>query len=549
MKKILLLLCAAFIGTTTLLSQVTSISVEPYYTDDGLIIGYPAGHTTYRIYAHLSHTNDRLTAVYGDDDSPLFIRVSESGIWNHEEGAATAYELHCSQEDAAPAVLYDSFLAIGYACNGGSSNEITALDDPAAAWISQGFNTSPYGLSNIVAGTDVGSIWSGLPTDINTQAGSEKKVLVAQITTNGQICGTFNFQVFPEYEGVGSEYIEQAGISFSTWSSGNLSISVDVNPPTCHDDQDASVEISASGGVGAYTYSIDGSNFDSSSVIEFLMGDDYNVFVKDAMGCISFLPITIDNPEEIEASFEEEIVMCHGADDGQIIVSVSGGVAPYEFDYGNGYSSENPITNVAPGMYILFVKDANGCIYDLPELVLIAEPEAITVTGLEAININGNTPGGNTSYTVSGGVYPYEFQWTNENGDIVSVSEDLPQLYGQIGSGVYTLTITDEAGCTLIIELNISYIAGMDELSSDLSFRVFPNPVTDILNIELQSHAGTAMGYRISDSAGRVLHTFEFTMETSLLSKQVDMASFAPGIYFIEIHSGNYLKAIRVIKI
>jgi hypothetical protein len=59
MKRALLLF-AALLGTTVAsLGQVTNISVETFYTDNGSVAGYPAGHTTYRIYAN---TTDNVAA-------------------------------------------------------------------------------------------------------------------------------------------------------------------------------------------------------------------------------------------------------------------------------------------------------------------------------------------------------------------------------------------------------------------------------------------------------------------------------------------------------
>jgi hypothetical protein len=62
MKKYILILAILILATQSMNAQVTSVSVETYYSYDGLVAGYPEGHTTYRIYANL--TNHHCLSTY-----------------------------------------------------------------------------------------------------------------------------------------------------------------------------------------------------------------------------------------------------------------------------------------------------------------------------------------------------------------------------------------------------------------------------------------------------------------------------------------------------
>lgn len=610
-------------------SQVTSITVETVFEDDGSVAGYPEGNKTYRIYAHLTHITDRLTAVYGDNNSPLYLKVSGNGIWNSSLGGATAYDNDCDEHTENPSLEYDSFLTIGYLCNAGNENEIIAEDDPNVdTWIEEAFNTSPYGIDDIAVNTAVGGLWAGLHSDPNTQADEELRVLIAQITTDGEICGSFNFQVFPEYAGIGSPYIEQSGFYFGSLENNSISITTEVSPLQCHGGNNASIEVDATGGVGSLSYSFDGQDFDSETTFDNLNSGDYTVFVKDETGCIAvesvsiedpeaitatwqfsgltchdsndgsividhtggvgmlifsidgenYMPspifenlsagvyqvsimdmnyctfesdeeIVLTNPDEITANFEQFDILCHGDNNGRIEVAVEGGVPPYMFNFGQGYESESTVNNLPSGFYQIDIMDANGCVYTIPEIALIGEPTAIEVEGLNAIPITESTPGGNTPFTVSGGVFPYEFEWTDEEGNIVSYSENLPQLFGQIAAGTYTLTITDEVGCILVEELVISYLTGIDELNNSLSFEIYPNPTNGIFTLELTTAGSYHADYSVKDSAGRMILSRQLNISAPGVKEDVDIASLAPGIYFFEMKTERYSKTVRIIKI
>ena len=68
MRKLLLSL--ALFTSVWASAQVTSITVEEIYTDDGSVTDYPAGYSTYHIYANLTNTNDVVATVYGEVQYP-----------------------------------------------------------------------------------------------------------------------------------------------------------------------------------------------------------------------------------------------------------------------------------------------------------------------------------------------------------------------------------------------------------------------------------------------------------------------------------------------
>ena len=65
---------AVAMGTAVLATaQITGISVETVMEHDGMAIPELAGHTTYRVYADVTSSTDFISAVYGNQDSPLML--------------------------------------------------------------------------------------------------------------------------------------------------------------------------------------------------------------------------------------------------------------------------------------------------------------------------------------------------------------------------------------------------------------------------------------------------------------------------------------------
>jgi len=130
----------------------------------------------------------------------------------------------------------------------------------------------------------------------------------------------------------------------------------------------------------------------------------------------------------IVAGYNKTNVTCNGADNGTIVLSVSGGTAPYTYAWADGPTTKDR-TGLGPGNFGITITDAIG---DTKSLVVqITEPSAINISAAE----NGH----DISLTPSGGTGPYTYAWS-----------DGPTTKDRAGlaPGEYTVTITDANGCT-----------------------------------------------------------------------------------------------------
>lgn len=164
---------------------------------------------------------------------------------------------------------------------------------------------------------------------------------------------------------------------FADCSKSNLGLSVlSSQAPTICQAIDGSVTLLASGGESPYNYSLNGSQFQSSSSFPFLAPGSYVAVVQDAHNCQTSIAVKLNSPE---SSLTANVVAvpdseCIG-DNGSITVEGLQGKAPYVYQFGSGaFSSQNSFSSLASGTYIVTVKDAQEC----PSVVGVVVPRQST---------------------------------------------------------------------------------------------------------------------------------------------------------------------------
>jgi subtilisin-like proprotein convertase family protein len=149
-----------------------------------------------------------------------------------------------------------------------------------------------------------------------------------------------------------------------------------------------------------------------------------------------------------------------GGSNGAINITVNGNSPPFAFHWNTGAISED-ITNIPSGSYSVTVTDANNCsniqLFSLTNISSLNIAKNIT-----HVNCSGNNTGA-ISITTSGGTPPYTFLWSN-----AATTEDLLS----ISAGLYTLSITDNAGCIFIdnttINQNSQLLISLNNKSDEL---------------------------------------------------------------------------------
>ncbi|NVK84470.1 MAG: SprB repeat-containing protein, partial [Cytophagia bacterium] len=211
---------------------------------------------------------------------------------------------------------------------------------------------------------------------------------------------------------------------------------------TCKGDTDGSIDLSVSGGTGAYSYSW--SSGETTQDLSGLAAGSYTVTVTDANGCTANSTITITEPPTLmTATYTQTNVSCNGGSDANIDITVADGTAPISYAWSNGATSED-LTNIPAGSYSVVITDALGCI-TIKDIV-ITEPSLLTASATKVdVDCNGNSSG-SIDLSVAGGVAPYTYSWSNG-----ASTQDL----SNIGGGTYNVVVTDANGCTVNVSSTV----------------------------------------------------------------------------------------------
>ena len=208
----------------------------------------------------------------------------------------------------------------------------------------------------------------------------------------------------------------------------------------CFENPQGSAEVVAQGSIPGYTYNWSSTPPQQTSVVQNLPAGNIAVTVTDYIGCTATATANITQPTLLQIVLSDSTQpSCFGESNGSILVSASGGVAAYNYQW-NFDSTLNSTNaqNIPQGFYQVTVVDANGCrdslALNLPDPNLLTV--SITHTDLSCYLSNDGT----LNTTVGGGNGGNSYQWNSAS------------VFGSSGSnlaaGNYSVTVSDINGCT-----------------------------------------------------------------------------------------------------
>ncbi|MEZ5068592.1 MAG: SprB repeat-containing protein [Bacteroidia bacterium] len=126
--------------------------------------------------------------------------------------------------------------------------------------------------------------------------------------------------------------------------------------------------MTVSGGTSPYTYLWN--NGATTKDISGLNSGVYNVTITDANGCTLEATGVVSQPANaLSATISStQNVFCYGGNNAFINLNVTGGTAPYSFNWSNGATTQN-LSNLAAGAYSVTITDANSCIYTISKTI------------------------------------------------------------------------------------------------------------------------------------------------------------------------------------
>ena len=230
-------------------------------------------------------------------------------------------------------------------------------------------------------------------------------------------------------------------------TTGGPTVTITNPAPTCApgtvDITAAAVTAGSTAGL-TYTYFTDAAGTQTYVSPTAATNGTYYIVGTAAAGCASApMPVVVavrNGPTAIQATPTN--AAC-GASNGSVTLgAVTGGTGPYLYYFnGGGFSATTTYNNLAAGSYTLGVQDANGCIFNAPNVLIsnTGGPTAVAVTPADATC--GQTDGSITIGAVTGGVAPYTYD-LNNTGVFTATT-----VYNNLAAGSYTVSVKDFNGC------------------------------------------------------------------------------------------------------
>ncbi|MCI5057257.1 MAG: gliding motility-associated C-terminal domain-containing protein [Flavobacteriales bacterium] len=225
--------------------------------------------------------------------------------------------------------------------------------------------------------------------------------------------------------------------------------SIVTEPNSCFGIGDASIDIFTTGGYQPITYSIDGGiNYITNSTFSNLFEGNYQVIVKDSLGCTDTSWHGIIGPPEIQINMTVDDNDCYWGCEGKAKANVFGGVPPYSYSWVGAAGTADSVYNLCSGFYQVHVTDSLNCeehkIFNVDH-----GPPALIESTADTTICSGDMA--TLIAQAYAGTAPYDYYWDNTLGTQTNVVQPP-------GNQSYSVYAIDANGCytdTSLIKVGI----------------------------------------------------------------------------------------------
>ena len=278
---------------------------------------------------------------------------------------------------------------------------------------------------------------------------------------------------------------------------------------------DGTIQVTGTGGIPGYEYSLNGGAFQGSNLFSGLGSGAYSIIVRDANGCTTECAAIVNAPSAPMCVITEvEFVSCFNAADGSFTVDAAGGSGTFEYSFEGGpFTSTTVYDNLAPGNYTVTVRNVGNTMCTSTCNVTIEEPMELVCSTVVTDATCPNAADGTATVSAMGGLPPYSYVWSDALAQTTTTAVNLV-------ASTYTVTVSDVKGCTA------TCVATINE----------PIPVTctlDIVNADCSTN--TPGSITVNGMGGTP--NYEFSADGGL--------TFQAGNVFNNIGPNNYTITIR----
>jgi gliding motility-associated-like protein len=217
------------------------------------------------------------------------------------------------------------------------------------------------------------------------------------------------------------------------------------------------------GGTIPYSYQLEptGTTGASNGVIGSLCVGDYDLLIIDLNDCVDTLSFTISEPPALFIDVLLDAPTCTGMTDGSAIILTGGGTGevttifdPDDYEITENAPGNYTISSLGETQFVIDIFDENEC--TLQEVVSVI-PDIITdmvITTYSSPETCWNQMDGTATVAVQNGFLPLTYEWNDPE------AQTTPVATGLASSEVYSVTVTDDIGCNLTVQVEVDPTIG-----------------------------------------------------------------------------------------
>ncbi len=239
---------------------------------------------------------------------------------------------------------------------------------------------------------------------------------------------------------------ELYGTAFITDSTDLVVDVIDSAMITCAGSATGSATALGSGGVLPYTYLW--TNGDTTLLADTLIAGVYLIKITDNIGCQAVDSVMITEDSVLAVNPIVGNLTCGGTCTGTIDLQTSGGVYPYIYGWEETTKTTAYIDDLCDGMYHYTITDAANPNCELIDSVEITAPTSLvlSIDSVRDVLCNGD-PTAYAIITVTGGLTPYTYLWSNGDKDTIADS---------LFAGWVYVTVKDAGSCSGVDSIEIT---------------------------------------------------------------------------------------------
>jgi len=359
--------------------------------------------------------------------------------------------------------------------------------------------------------------------------------LVAQELTSG-------YHVFSLIDAWGCEVLDSIEVSENDLIVSDLVVDTTVS---CYGFSDGGVSVvTLSGGSSSvYTYFWSTGQQDdwvSTAFVDSLPYGSYYVTTRDSLGCEVVDSIFISEPEPLSMeAMELDWVDCYNDATGEGAAIASEGTSPYVFSWDTDQWIGDTITTLTKGLHIVVVTDARGC--TASDTVEIHNPDSLYINIIDSLTVLPYCMGVNTaslSAVAFGGTGSYIYEWDDN-----LILPQTTTIAANLLAGVYTVTVTDDKGCTAFDTRDIDTITNTMDADTVLISQYASND-TDSIGAVLDSNEVSCFGLNDGEVAvnawgGHAPYEYQWYGPNSFSSVSSVITNLYAGTYSVTVRDIN----------